>query len=457
VGNPALIAPLKDSHLLVTDFGNFDRTGAQVLITGYGGRVIWRYTGRLDIPHSAYPMANGDILIADTGDNRVIEVNLASHIVWNSDNLGNGRGALGQGTLSDGSKLAYPNDAKPLTNGDLLISCRLQNRVIEITRQGKIVRSIYGFLHEQHNPTPLPNGNLYIADSDADRIVEVNLENHIVWQFGGQSNGSDILSWPRAAMPMPDGNTLITDSDHNRLIEVTHRRQIVRQWTNLSRPYAAVPLPNGNILVGDGSTYGFVELNRQNRIIWELNRPVTPGKNGTPWHVRNGSFEHTIPGSSWILKYWGRNDALAYSLPPGKRVNMARDCHVHHSGRCSGRISYHGDSNGIYFGQIVRVVAGDRYRFSGWIRTKNVVACYPCSYGSQASHGHTAEFELGYDARSGVAPAAPALTQHDGTSGWLHDVVSFTVPSNVTSIGIACELRGQGTVWFDDVWLQRVI
>jgi len=455
VGNPALIVPLANGRLLATDFGGLDRSGAQVLITDYRRRLIWRYNGYLDIPHSAYPMPNGDILIADTGDNRVIEVNRANHIVWDTDDLGKGRGALGQGTLSDGSKLDYPNDAEPLPNGDILISCRLQNRVVEITKQGRIVRSISGFLHGQHGPDLLPDGYAYIADSDADRVIEVNPQNHIVWQFGGRKNGSDILWWPRAAVPLPSGNVLITDSDHDRVIEVTHSKRIVRQWTNLPTPYAASPLSNGNILVGDGGD-GFVELNQQDRVVWQLNGPSGAQDNSMPWQVPNGSFEDTVPGSSWILTNWARDDALAYSLSPGQRVSMTRDCHAAHTGHCSGRITYHGDSNGIYFGQDVRLLPGHRYRFSGWIQVKNVVTCYPCTYGSQGTHGHTAEFELYYGSASGIVPAGPVLPEHSGTSGWRQDSVEFTVPPNVNSISIQCELRGQGSAWFDDVWLQKL-
>jgi hypothetical protein len=456
IGNPAMIVPMKNGQFLATDFGSLNRTESQILITNYSDHLIWRYNGYLDIPHSAYPMPNGDILISDTGDNRVIEVNRKSQIVWDTDKLGKGHGKLGQGTLSDGSKLAYPNDAQPLPNGDILISCRLQSRVIEITKRGRIVRSISGFLHEQHNPTLLSNGDMYIADSNADRVLEVNSKNKIVWSFGGQSHGSDILFWPRDVSPMPDGNILITDSDHDRVLEVTRSKKIIRQWTNLAQPFAAVPLPNGNILVGDGGTYGFIELNRHDKIVWELNRLHKPRASSAPSFVQNASFLHTIHTSSWILRDWDRDDALAYSLPPSQRANMGRDCQVHHIGPCSGRISYHGDSNGIYLSQVVRVVAGRRYRFSGWIKTKSVVTCYPCSYGAQGVHGHTAEYELTYGTSSGTAPAAPVLPQHSGSSGWIHDGIDFQVPTNVTSIEIACELRGQGTVWFDDVWLQKL-
>ncbi len=456
VQNAGEIALLPDNQLLVTDIGNLDRTGSQVLITDFNDRLIWRYTGALDIPHSAYPMSNGDILIADTGNNRVIEVNRESEIVWNSDDLGRGGGRLGQGTLSDGTKLDYPNDAKPLPNGDLLISLRLQNRVVEITPTGHIVKKISGFLHRQHNPNPLSNGNTLIADSDANRVIEVGvLGKHIIWKFGAQS-GPTALAWPRDAERLKNGDTLITDSNNDRLLEVTHSRRIVRQWTGIQHPYSTAVLPDGNILVGDGSQYGVVELNNSRHMVWFLNQHNTSGPSKLSPTVRNGGFEHGITGSPNLPTVWQRNDALAYSLTPGKRVDMVRDCHVRHKGHCSGRISYKGDSNGIFFGQLIHVTAGARYRFSGWIKTQNVRTCYPCSYGENDIRGHTAEYELQLYEQNGGSALAPQLRTHSGTSGWLHDVVYFTVPKNVHVLGIHAELRGQGTVWFDDVWVQKL-
>jgi hypothetical protein len=460
VYNAGEVVPLANGDILVTDIGNLDRTGGKVLIADRAGHLLWQYKGRLDVPHSAYPTPNGDILITDTGDNRVIEVNRQSQIVWDSDYLGNGHGRLGQGRLSDGTTLSYPNDAKELPNGLLLISLRLQNRVVEITRTGRIVWDCTGFLHRQHNPHRLPNGDTLIADSDADRVIEVGQRGkHIVWQFGGKDkNGDDILSWPRDATPLPNGDILIADSNHNRIIEVTRSKRIVREWNNLPHVYSVAPLSNGDILTGDGATYGVVELTPQNKIVWTLNHPslsADSGGNPLPTHIINGGFEQTVPGSTWMLADWSRNDALAYSVPPGKRVDMARDRWVHHSGHYSARISYEGDSNGIFFDQIVRVFPGHRYQFSGWIMTRNVRTCYPCGFGPQTPPGHTAEYELQFFTRTGVPPPAPSLPAHSGTSKtWIHDTVTFVVPPGVTELSVQPTLRGQGTVWFDDVSLK---
>ena len=453
VAYAAEIVPLPHNQLLITDFGFLDRTRGQVIITDDRDHLLWKYHGRLVNPHSAYPAKGGNILISDTGDNRVIEVNRSSRIVWDTDDLGGGDGRLGQGRMSDGSRLDYPNDAKLLPDGTIMISCRLQNRVIRITRTGRIVWKVGGFLNRQHNPDMLPNGNVIIADSGWNRVIEVNPRGKIVWRFG--SPRTHQLAWPRDANVLHNGNVLITDSDHNRIIEVNRSGQIVRQWTGLQRPYSTASLPDGDILVGDGLGPGVVRLNGKDQIVWKLNRNLKAYLSGIPWRVKNGGFEMARKGSRNLLADWTRDDALAYSLQPPTRVTMVRDGSVHHGGRYSGRITYSGDSNGVYLGQRVRVQPGHTYEFSGWIRTKDVRACSPCVYGPGAPPGQTAEYELTLDPNQGAYPPSPALPQHSGTTPWTRDSVTFSIPANVHVVEINGFLRGRGTVWFDDVSLRR--
>jgi hypothetical protein len=453
VYNAGQIVVLPHQRLLITDFGHLDRQGGHVLITDFQDKLLWEYKGELSNPHSAYPMPNGDILIADTGNNRVIEVNRASRIVWTTDDLGGGHGELGEGRISDGSRLIYPNDAKPLPNGQIMISCRLQSRVIDITKSGTIVRSIHGMLHRQHNPHVLANGDLLVSDSGAERVLEINKRDKIVWSYGGR--GQNHLNWPRDAIPMPNGDILITDSDYNRLIEVTRSHQVVHYWTDLQRPYSAVLLPDGNILVGDGPGPGVVEINRSNQIVWHLNRNPTQYLDGSSATLRNPDFESTIRRSHTILSDWDRNDALAYSLTAGTRAHMVRST-VHEHGRYSAEIRYGGDSNGVYFSQTVRVTPGDTYAFSGWIRLKNVVACHPCSYGLGNQPGHSAEYELYLLPPQGREPPAPQLPVYSGTIGWTDETANITIPPGVELLEIDGYLRGQGTVWFDNVSLTKV-
>jgi hypothetical protein len=446
----AQIVPLSGNRMLVTDFGSLDRQGGQVLITNFAHRLLWKYTGKLVNPHSAYPTPNGDIIIADTGNNRVIIVNRRSRILWNSDDLGGGRGRLGQGRLSDGTHLVYPNDAKPLSGGRIMISCRLQSRVVIINRSGTILRDVSGMIDRQHNPHLLPNGDMLIADSSNNRIVQVNRQSHIVWSFGGGADSP--LNWPRDATILPNGNILITDSDNDRLVEVTRSHRIVKTWTGLQRPYCAAVLPNGDILARDGPSPGIVELNHRDQIIWRLNRDPNWYLRSYPATLQNGSFEQAATGNT--PAHWQREDALAYSIRTGSRVPMVRDGAVHEAGKYSARITYHGNSDGVYLSQTVRVQPGKTYAFSGWIKTHKVTACHPCRNIPSSPPGSTAQYSVKYVPGQGNYPPLPSLPQFTGTVGWEPVSATFTVPPAIYAIEIDAFLRGQGTVWFDNVSLR---
>ena len=444
VSSAAQIALLPHNRLLVTDFGG-DNSAPQVVETDFHDHLLWRYANQLNNSHSAYPVSNGDVIIADTGNNRVIEVNRKGQITWDTDDLGGGHGKFGQGRLSDGTHLDYPNDAKPLANGDVMISCREQNRVIVINHKGTILREVSS-LHGQHNPVALSNGDLLIPDSDWNQVVEVNKSNHIVWQYGGPRSSD--LSWPRSAVPLNHSDILVTDSGHNRVVEISHSGSVIRSWNDLARPYAAVPVGNGSIIVGDGPSSGLVELNSSGQITWRLNHNSAKYLAGIPSHVQNGGFEkaYGTGPTDWVAQ-----TALAYSKPPPA---MVRDRKVHHFGHASARISYDGNSNGIDFSQVLRVKPGATYQFAGWIKTHNVRACHPCSYGPTIPAGHTAEYELLFVAGEGADPPAPLLRFHSGTTPWTRDTVTFRVPRSVSELAIQCYLRGAGTVWFDNVSLK---
>jgi hypothetical protein len=250
--------------------------------------------------------------------------------------------------LSDGTHLDYPNDAKPLANGEIMVSCREQNRVIVINRKGKIIREVSS-LHGQHNPVLLSNGTLLIPDSDWNRIVEVNRSGHITWRYGGPKSPN--LSWPRSAIPLSHGDILITDSGHNRVVEINRSGTVLHSWNDLDRPYAAVPAGNGSIIVGDGPSSGLVELNSSGQITWRLNHNPSMYLAGLPTHVQNAGFEkaYGTGPADWVAQ-----TALAYPTGSTRPPVMARDRKVHESRNASARISYDGNSNGIDFSQVLR-------------------------------------------------------------------------------------------------------
>ena len=212
----------------------------RVFIVDLAGHIIWQYgqagvTGsgpnQLNTPVAAvflsgFPGHSGfGVLITDQGNQRVILVNLLTgKIVWQYGTTG----VVGMGP----NQLNNPNSAEVLENGHILIADELNNRVIEITAAGSIVKTftIGGALNTAAFASRLPNGDTLITDSGNNRIVEVDKTDHIVWQYvtntGANSNPNPN---PTRGVRLRNGNTLISDQFNNRVIEVTPGGKIVFQ------------------------------------------------------------------------------------------------------------------------------------------------------------------------------------------------------------------------------------
>lgn len=251
---------LDNGNILVTDAGpGLRQDGGGIYEIDRAGNIIWSYTDGLRWAHNADRQLNGNVIISDTGHNRVLIINSAGSVIWDTDNI----------TLSDNSVLNYPNDANLLANGNILITDRDNHRVFEIDETGNIVWQfgVTGIpgngannLFGPHNADRLPDGNTIIADSINRRVIEVNPAGTIVWSY---NTG---LRWPRDADRLPDGNTLINDSNNYRLLEVDINGNTVWELSLPAISYDSDRLANGNTLY-DAGKYLY-EVNTAGDILW---------------------------------------------------------------------------------------------------------------------------------------------------------------------------------------------
>ncbi len=210
--------------------------------------IIWYYTisgPEIDNHqvHDADKLPNGNVLIADMSQDRVIEVDSDYNIVWEW----NCTDHLPYEFIPD--DWVHLNDVDRLPNGNTLMTLRNYDSIIEVNPAGDIVWC-YGDLEYDmsgdpnnhiklwgpHNADRLSNGNTMIADSLNHRIIEVNPAGDIVWQI----NRTHIfLNWPRDCDKLPNGNILIADSANNRIIEVNSTYDIVWEYISYGMTYDA--------------------------------------------------------------------------------------------------------------------------------------------------------------------------------------------------------------------------
>ncbi len=219
-------------------------------------KIVWQYghygtpgrsAGYLNTPDDAYPLADGDVVVADIKNCRVIEIDPGKQIVrqW---------GTTGVCVASAPNAYASPNGDTPLPDGGLLITEIRGSRVVRLSAAGKVIFDI-------HVPVLYPSdahldaqGNVVVADySSIGAVVAVTPRGHLLWRYA-PTTGSGRLNHPSLAVPMPDGTVVVNDDFRARVVVIDPKTmRIVWQYgrtgipgrgpNQLSDPDGVDPLP----------------------------------------------------------------------------------------------------------------------------------------------------------------------------------------------------------------------
>jgi outer membrane protein assembly factor BamB len=224
-------------------------------------KVIWQYghygqmgsgIGSLHNPDDAYPLANGDVVVADIVNCRILEIAPSKAVVrtWGQT-----------GVCRDRAPFTYgaPNGDTPLPDGGMLITEIRGSRVVRLSATGAVIFDI-------HVPTRYPsdaqldvNGNVIVADySNPGQVVGVSPTGTVLWRYGPRS-GSGRLDHPSLATPLADGTVAINDDFRHRIVVIDPKTmRIVWQYGKtdvpgrgpglLSIPDGHQPIPAGTVL-----------------------------------------------------------------------------------------------------------------------------------------------------------------------------------------------------------------
>lgn len=414
---------LKNGNTLITDAGDEQQNGSEILEVDTYGQIVWSYRQGLLFPHSAQELNNGNILISDTTNNRVMVVTRDKRVAFDSTSWGDG-----SGTLSDGSHLNYPNDVHETANGTLLITDRNNDRCIEVSRAGEVLWEYSEGMKHPHNADPLPNGNVLIADSDKNRVIEVDRSKSIVWSYGDNGE-SESLHWPRDADRLENGNTLIADSKNARVLEVTPEREVVWSFVlpYFANIYDADLLSNGNILISDQQHQRIIEVDRFGNIQWSFRNY----RYALPVHgkLQNGGFKR------WDQQ--GRPEGWSLftrTAEGGGELLKGED----DRGRPCAGIEFD-RPGGLCLMQLVAVESGKTYSLGAHLKTedmgKDSIACLQFAF--RDPYGGL--FEDVFD-----SPKGELLT---GDTDWFEDSLQAVPPEGATAVELRVLLTGPGRVW----------
>jgi outer membrane protein assembly factor BamB len=225
-------------------------------------RITWQYghygrtgaaAGFLNTPDDAYPLANGNVTVADIRNCRVIEIAPDKHIVrtWGKT-----------GVCRDAPPFSYnePNGDTPLPDGGILITEIRGSRVVRLDASGRVKYDIHVPVLYPSDAQLDPHGNIVVADySNPGAVVSVSPTGRLLWRYG-PSSGAGRLDHPSLADPLADGTIILNDDLRDRVILLNPKTgRILWQYGSTGTPGRGADrlhIPDGVDLIPPGVIQG---------------------------------------------------------------------------------------------------------------------------------------------------------------------------------------------------------
>ena len=212
--------------------------------------------GPLNLPAGIVVDSAGDVFIADTGNNRIVEINP--------------QGTASALTISGiGTPLNSPSGLALDSAGNLYIADRGNNRVVKVTSSlaGTVISTGSVTLSSPGGIALDQSGDLFIADTVHNRIVEVTSGGSAAVLAITVSSGTATLSSPMGLTVNNSGQLYIADSAHNRIVSVAAGSTTgvvvsILGGVTLSNPTAVFTDGIGNVYVADTGNNRIAEIDR---------------------------------------------------------------------------------------------------------------------------------------------------------------------------------------------------
>ena len=230
-----------------------------------------------DLPGGKHPF-DGQLLIADRGNNRLILVDEHHNVLWQYPSAA--APALPEGFY-------FPDDAFFTRGGHAIITNEEeQHTIIELSYpDGKILwkfgtpnqpGSGPNQLNQPDDAYRLKDGSVIVADAKNCRILHINADETVAGQIGTTGRCKthrppDFIAYPNGDTPLANGNILVSEIHGSWVTEMTLTGTVV--WTlKLPMNYPSDPQQIGpdRYLIADYSRPGGIyEFNREGQILYK--------------------------------------------------------------------------------------------------------------------------------------------------------------------------------------------
>ncbi len=317
-GVGSLLRPGSDPSVLPGPLLIADRGNNRLLEIDPMGRTLWTFPRPGDlapgqtfnIPDDAFFTPDGQHIIVTQEDDFVVSlIDMRAHrIVWRYGMPG----VHGSGP----DRLWNPDDAIVLPNGEVLTADIKNCRLVIIPAGAHAPRQVYGRVGRcRHAPParfgspngafPMRNGHLLVTEINGDWVDEIDLAGHVYF-----STHPPLIRYPSDTNEVGPDEYLTVDSAKAGAIETfDHQGRLLWRYAppgadHLDKPSLAKPLPNGDIIANDDNNHRVIVVDPStNRIVWQYGHTGAPGT-GPGWlNTPDGmdfapphSLAATIPG-----------------------------------------------------------------------------------------------------------------------------------------------------------------
>ncbi|MCA9192650.1 MAG: hypothetical protein KDB03_12835 [Planctomycetales bacterium] len=260
LSSPGSIREMSDGRRLVADTRN--HRVLQIDLLGHAEELSLKEGGWCD-PVFATELPSGNFLVCDTGNRRVVETDSSGNIVCQ----------IGQ-SQQQHRTFSYPRSVESISENKLLIADTANNRVIEIADDQDIPRKVVASpeLFWPRCARPLESAGMIIADGRNGRVVEIDAEGRVKHELSSTDSASKIkLEDPHDVRLLPNGHLLIADSAQDLVLEVDWSGKVYRKIgtgpeLRLRDPHSVQSL-NDQLIIADTGNHRIVILDSKDQCV----------------------------------------------------------------------------------------------------------------------------------------------------------------------------------------------
>ncbi|RZK25579.1 MAG: hypothetical protein EOO43_05150 [Flavobacterium sp.] len=184
---------LNNGNILISDSGNH-----RVIEVNKAGNIVWSCDQYMDKPVHATRLANGNTLVTDSGYSRIVEIDYRGKVMWwfagpQGNTSAGGGNSSGIGNINPNSTNNDQTSDFDDSERDTGISSA---RTSNTAKKATINSTVNAYGDEETPAAPgntllfprsavrLENGNTLIADTGNNRIVEISKDKKVVWELG---------------------------------------------------------------------------------------------------------------------------------------------------------------------------------------------------------------------------------------------------------------------------------